>query len=244
VSRIVRLYPAAWRERYEPEFAELLTTRPPGLLDRLDIVRGALDAHLHPQVLDRREIQSPSPASEDNVRLARRLGVGAVGGAALWIIAWMVAALGPVRYDADGAYRDGAAAAPFLLGAVGLLAGGLGGQLVRLPRSARLARIGAGVALPFLLIWGLQPWLLWAAIPMVGGLVVLAIGAHQSGAWPTWPSVSVALACLVVVAIMAYGLSSAVDRMAGGTLFSVAATAFVPVWLGVGATLIQRPSPG
>jgi hypothetical protein len=242
MSRIVRLYPAAWRERYEPEFVELLATRPPGLMDGVDIIRGALDAHLHPQVLQRREIQPPSPASEDHVRLARRLGFGAVGGAALWIIAWVVASLGPIRYDDQGAYRDGAAAFPFLLGAIALLSGGLAGQLVHLPRSARLARIGAGVALPFLLIWGIQPWLLWAAVPMVGGLVVLALGAHHSGAWPTWTSGAVALACFVVVAIMAYGLSTAVDRMAGGMLFLVAATAFVPVWLGVGATLIQRPA--
>lgn len=242
MSRIVRLYPAAWRERYEIEFIELLEARPLTVLETVDVVRGALDAHLHPQVLHRREVQPPSPASEDNVRLARRLGFGAVGGAALWIIAWVVATLGPVRYDDQGAYRDGGAALPFLLGAVVLLAGGLGGQLVRLPRNARLGRIGAGVALPFLLIWGIQPWLLWAAVPMVGGLVVLAFGAHRSGAWPTWTSASVALACLVVVAVMAYGLSSAVDRMAGGMLFSVAATVFVPVWLGVGATLIRRPA--
>ena len=98
------------------------------------------------------------------------------------------------------------------------------------------------MAIPFLLIWGIQPWLLWAAVPMVGGLVVLALGAHHSGAWPTWTSAAVALACLVVVAIMGYGLTTAVDRMAGGVLFSVAATAFVPVWLGVGTTLIRRPA--
>jgi hypothetical protein len=242
MSRIVRLYPAAWRERYEPEFIDLLQARPPTILERLDIVRRAIDAHLHPQVQHAGETQPPLPVAEDQLRLARRLGYGAVGGAALWISAWVVAALGPVRYDDLGAYRDGAAAFPFLLGAVGLLAGGLGGQFVRLPRSARIARIGAGVALPFLLIWGIQPWLLWAAVPMVGGLVVLALGAHHSGAWPTWTSASVALACLVVVSIMAYGLSTAVDRMAGGVLFTVAATAFVPVWLGVGATLIRRPA--
>ena len=159
-------------------------------------------------------------------------------------LAWIVAALGPVRYDVDGAYRDGAAAAPFLLGAVALFAGGLAGQLVRLPRSARLARIGACVALLFLLIWGIQPWLLWAAVPMIGGLVALALGARHAGAWPTWPSAAVALACLVVVAIIGYGLTIDVDRMAGGMLFSVAATAFLPAWLGVGATLIIRPTQG
>lgn len=241
MSRIVRLYPAAWRERYESEFIELLQARPPTVLERLDIVRGAFDAHLHPQVLHAGEIQPPSPVTEDRLRLARRLGFGAVGGAALWIMAWVVAAFGPLRYDGDGAYRDGAAAAPFLLGAVALFAGGLAGQLVRLPRSARLARLGAAVALPFLLIWGTQPWLLWAAVPMVGGVVVLALGAQRSQAWPTLTSATVALACVIVAAIMAYGVITAVDRLDGGLLFTIAAAAFVPAWVGVGTTLI-RPS--
>ena len=47
---LLRLYPAAWRARYGDEFLELLADRPPRLRDRLDIVAGALDARLHPQV--------------------------------------------------------------------------------------------------------------------------------------------------------------------------------------------------
>lgn len=47
---LLRLYPAAWRARYGEEFAELLVSRPPALRDRLDIIAGALDARLHPQV--------------------------------------------------------------------------------------------------------------------------------------------------------------------------------------------------
>lgn len=48
--RLVRLYPPAWRARYGEEFAELLASRPPSVRDRLDIVAGALDARLRPQV--------------------------------------------------------------------------------------------------------------------------------------------------------------------------------------------------
>ncbi len=50
VPLLLRLYPAAWRERYGDEFAELLLARPPRLRDRVDIVLGAVDARLHPQV--------------------------------------------------------------------------------------------------------------------------------------------------------------------------------------------------
>ena len=41
MSRLVRLYPQAWRDRYEDEFIALLEERPPTPGDRLDIVRGA-----------------------------------------------------------------------------------------------------------------------------------------------------------------------------------------------------------
>ena len=47
---LLRLYPRAWRERYGDEFAELLSARPPSVRDRVDIVRGALDARVHPQL--------------------------------------------------------------------------------------------------------------------------------------------------------------------------------------------------
>ncbi len=49
MSRLVRLYPKAWRDRYEEEFLTLLAERPPTFGDLVDTVRGAVDAHLNPQ---------------------------------------------------------------------------------------------------------------------------------------------------------------------------------------------------
>jgi hypothetical protein len=238
MSRLVRLFQRDWRERYESEFLDVLEARPPGLADRIDIVRAALDAHLHPQVPRPDDIPQPAAEQAGDV-LARRLGYGAVAGAGLWVVAWIVVWLGPVRYDGNGAYRDGMAAFPFLLGAVALIAGGLGGQLMHLPRGARLARLGAGIALPSILLWGIQPWLMGAGAAMVGGLAILAAGAHRSRAWPRWSIVSVATACVVVVAVMGYGLSTQVDRMGGGVLITIAAAVFVPAWLGLGASLLR-----
>ncbi len=43
---LVRLYPSAWRERYGEEFGALLQECLHGPLDVLDILLGALDAHL------------------------------------------------------------------------------------------------------------------------------------------------------------------------------------------------------
>jgi hypothetical protein len=49
MSVLIRLYPQAWRDRYEAEVLDLLAHRPGSVRDAVDLVRGALDAHLHPQ---------------------------------------------------------------------------------------------------------------------------------------------------------------------------------------------------
>lgn len=48
---LLRLYPAGWRERYEGELATLLEARPLTVGVAVDLVRGALDAHLHPELV-------------------------------------------------------------------------------------------------------------------------------------------------------------------------------------------------
>ena len=50
---LVALYPRAWRARYGPEMLALLEDRPPSARDALDLLRGALDAHLHPAIRSR-----------------------------------------------------------------------------------------------------------------------------------------------------------------------------------------------
>lgn len=50
-TRLLRLYPRAWRERYGEEFAALLGERPASPRDTFDIVLGALDAHLRPRTV-------------------------------------------------------------------------------------------------------------------------------------------------------------------------------------------------
>jgi hypothetical protein len=242
MSRLVSLYPRAWRERYETEFLDLIEAQPPSTSDRFDIVRGALDARLHPQV--RRSVNAPilAPVPEADLRIARRLGFAAVIGAVLWPAAFVVASIGPVRYDGDGAYRDGGAALPVLLLAVGLLAAGLIGQLIRLPADARLARGAATAAIPFLLVWGMAPWLWPVVLVAIGFIVVLAVAAHRSGAWPGVASLVVVAACLtvVVIGVVAANVAGG-DRMAGGLFFLVGGLALAPAWLGIGATLIGRP---
>jgi hypothetical protein len=47
-AALIALYPAAWRRRYGDELESLLEQGGLGVRDRLDLIRGAVDAHLHP----------------------------------------------------------------------------------------------------------------------------------------------------------------------------------------------------
>jgi hypothetical protein len=47
---LLRLYPVPWRERYGEEFAAVLATQRPSVGLVLDVLAGAVDAHLHPQI--------------------------------------------------------------------------------------------------------------------------------------------------------------------------------------------------
>jgi len=50
-GRIVRLYPRAWRERYEEEFVAMLEQGPMSIKDLFDVALGAVDAWLRPQIV-------------------------------------------------------------------------------------------------------------------------------------------------------------------------------------------------
>ena len=49
-DRLLRLYPRAWRERYGDEFLALVGDRPIAFPQLIDIVSGAIDAHLSSDV--------------------------------------------------------------------------------------------------------------------------------------------------------------------------------------------------
>jgi len=53
---LVRLYPHAWRVRYEEEFLAMLEQRSASVWDLLDVALGVLDAWLRPQVMSERRI--------------------------------------------------------------------------------------------------------------------------------------------------------------------------------------------
>jgi hypothetical protein len=81
---LLRLYPRGWRERHGEEMLALLEDRPPSVADRLDLVRGALDARLHP------------------AEASRLPALAAITGGAAWTIVGLVVLGQPVAPDWPG----------------------------------------------------------------------------------------------------------------------------------------------
>lgn len=77
---MLRLYPARWRERYGEEFYTVLSSQRASFGLVLDVLAGALDARLHPQiqVLHGGHINAKPTEQEDSMTLAmlRRCAAG------------------------------------------------------------------------------------------------------------------------------------------------------------------------
>lgn len=247
MSAVIRLYPQAWRDRYGDELDDLLAGRAIGFGGRLDLIRGALDAHRHPELVDP-SMPDPSAAAPvsrqrfEDLRVARRLGIGALVGAGFWIVGWIVAANGPLVVDGDHSYREGAAAMPIFLGAMVLLSAGLIGQLIRLPAQAYMGRLGAFVSLLAAPIWALAPWVPVSGMAMLAGLVLLALSAWWRGAWSGTASIAIlasTLSGLVLALVPIMGLNQIVP---GLDPLAAIVLSFTPFWLVVGGTLLRLPA--
>jgi len=173
MRRLVALYPPDWRSRYGDEMEALLAARPPTIRDRVDIARGALDARLHPQL--------PGPD-----RIPDRSGYVVLAGFVALVTAFVLAANGPVQVDDYGTYRDGMAALPFFVLAVGLLSYGLYRVIVRLPRDASGAAAAGAVAIVAGMVWAFMPWTAPLFLAFLLGVLGLAVGARRAGVMPTW----------------------------------------------------------
>jgi hypothetical protein len=108
MSRMLNLYPRAWQERYRAEMEDLLIAHPPTSADRLDLLRGALDAWLNPQI---RHVDAPAEGQPGES------GVGA-GAAILGGVMFAAGGLGLAtsRVGPDGYKESGSAVAIVVLG--------------------------------------------------------------------------------------------------------------------------------
>jgi hypothetical protein len=235
MSRLVGLYPRAWRERYGAELADLLEQRPPSLLDRVDLVRGALDARIHPQLV---VPASPEPV-DDGVINARRAGWFTLAGAAAWLAGLVVALNGPLVHDEWGTYRDGAGGLPLIILAMALLAVGIAATAERLPSGDWLGRAGAWLAGGGGLLWAMAPWVMVTGVVGAFGFGCLGAAAVRARHWPAW-AVGAALAALAAFPLALSGLLPVPSGASGTDGQYVVFAGLVVLWLVVAGPLLGR----
>jgi hypothetical protein len=185
----LRLYPRAWRDRYEPEMLAVLEGRPVDWRTRVDLVRGALDAHVHPMT-------SPSIPV-----------LAAIFAGVAWIVAGLAAATQPLPPDWPGFLIEtlpvglvGAVAALRVVLAVGRRSG-LGG-----PRGTGLAlatalvgHVALMLALAVALVGGPYGSITGAALSIAGvGTVLVGLVRARAGDHPLAGAVLIAGAALLV----------------------------------------------
>jgi hypothetical protein len=219
MSAILRLYPRAWRERYGDELAALLEDHPASLLDEFDLIRGALDARLHPQV------PGTDVAPEQEIPMNQRLlGIAAAIGGIAWIVGF--ATMFVLPRESEG-YRNPSLAVVGVAVAIPLIGIALGmlGTRSDSPASSRTGLIVAGISVVIApLALGLWPWFV---IPILGFPVLTVIAAVRglnNGAMSGWIALAFTVGALGVYAGMG-GLIETDTGLAGFTLLGVAALA-------------------
>jgi hypothetical protein len=194
VKTLLRLYPRAWRERYGDEMLALLEAQPASLLDRLDLIGGAIDAHLHPQV---RGAENPDKESSVSTRVLAL--VAAIGGLA-WMAGFAIWLTSPL--DPEGGHE----AAPAVLviavsialmgigiGELGTRIGSAGSRLVgHLIAGASI--VGAvGMPLPVVFNVTDQAWAVMVYplffFPVLAVLAV--VRGQRNGIFPAWLTLAV-----------------------------------------------------
>jgi len=181
MNGILRLYPRAWHDRYGEELVALLAERPATLLDSIDLIRGAIDARLHPQVPG----ADVRPDKEIPVT-QRLLGVVAAIGGIAWILAVVSMFVLPRNVDRD---RDSSIAIVGL--AIGTALTGIAlGELGSRRGSTSSALVGHVIAVVGIVFAVMVPipWPIFV-IPLYGfpvlGLVA-AVRGSRNDALPGW----------------------------------------------------------
>ncbi len=239
MSRLLRLYPAAWRARYEAEFAGMLAARPARRRDAIDIVLGAVDAHLHPELVG----AAPQPWTH------RLPGLLAIGAGLLWT-EFFVRLLG-LRPDEEWGGSVGFAVLLMFVSVPGDYA------------MAYLRRIGATIAaiavatavawsVPWTLTDGLVNLIAGVSVWLLIGAGMLTLAAVRAGIGPRgrWALVASAVLLPAIVGIPILGGFGPGD--AGGlAAMVVTALPYGLAWtfLGLrmtarGSATIVEPPPG
>lgn len=231
MTSLVRLYPRSWRDRYEAEFLGLLEARPPSMGDRFDIVRGAVDARLHPVLPG-----SPAPDRESS-RITRAAAATSFAAGLLWI-AWLGVSIRGFDALNVGSVQD---VGRFLSFAV-LLALAASHVLLGIAVQGTMRAIGAPAVAVAVICFGLAPGA--GGLALFGLLASLVFALAVAGR-----TIPVALAMLwatttVLVFVGFYRLVASEWQDPSSMLVAIP---YGVTWLAVGAVIgwrgVDAPAP-
>lgn len=227
---LLALYPRAWRRRYAAEFAALLDEqRPsPGLV--LDVVLGAIDAHLDPQLADEGETSLRRRMKDvvmKSLRSSTALTVAAVAASVGGLILAGVAAATAVRPEGwSGAYRQTDDLGPYVLASVVFIA----------VAAAALSRSGLARGTSGLVGAGLS------GLGTAAVLVVIPYAAATGSLGSLWWVVFLGFLLVVAGSVMTGAALAAARTIPAPTAYTLIATALAflffntedaRAWLGV-----------
>lgn len=236
MNRFVRLYPRAWRDRYEAELLDLLAERPASPGDAGDLIRGAVDAHLHAHLTS----GLPEPPWTHRIPGLIALSAGAAWSATiLYLLAWT---------DRSGDW-----------GGLVVLAGIV--MVVSLPGDymaahGRRIAIGLGLVATSAVATALLPWPL-LAIPLLAmyvlalaGMLVLAgirAGIGVAGRWLLLAA-TIGLPAIPLVPVSIGLASPASSPWLGAAILLPYGLAWTAIGLRLtirgSATFVDEPTPG
>jgi hypothetical protein len=209
------LYPRPWRDRYGAELEALLETERVGFRTGLDLLRGAVDAHLHP---DR---PSPIPVA------------AAITASALIVAHTIALSTQPVAPEWPGYLAD---ALPLIIGAVAALLPAVIGLWLKLgDADGAFGRIGLALAVAGHLVWLVA--LLAAALRIEYGPIT-AIAATVAMAGTAALGVALVGHSRVIL-----GLLLALAALAGIAPPSLGWVLFAGAWTAIAAVLVLEFGP-
>jgi len=228
MTRLIRLYPAAWRARYEAELLDLLDERRQTFSDSLDLVRGALDARLHPQLVE------PGLPDVDMPPASRLPGLAAFAGGLTWAAMAVVIVL-----ETHPAWSD--LTALFWTSLCFMTVSLVGSVPPARSRQIRRGLTTGGVLLGLVLL----PWDLKAvpALALIGliGAGLLTVAGLRAGLSAAVRIAVVASAWVGPFAIAGLGSMGLLD-LGPGTVWvqGVVAAPYGIAWLILGALMVRR----
>jgi hypothetical protein len=211
-----------WRERYGDELVVLLEEHPATISDRIDLIRGALDARLHSQVRG-----AATPDKEIPVSQRLLAFMAAIGGIA-WIIGFATTLFLPLDPYGDpdtSIARFGVAIGSSL---IGIALGELGTRAGSRSWTGHAVAL-AGVILGLTVLFD-YPWFILGLVGIPLLIMLGAARAYQGDRLPGWSVAGTAAAAvLALVGVFGNGGGLALFALMGAVGFVLAlATVRVP----------------